>query len=682
MTNGAVMGDGNIVLNNTIVNMSNLDARTNSIVTLSGNTQVNKMTVSNTNSGIYVKKDFTGYVNLASIVGAPDAPIYGKELGANFTAEGDFSGKVIPTFTLEEPWVCNSDGKLVFAACRTVKNGEITWYADGAQAQAAYDGTGYLWPAIDGTIPVNGNCTIDLAGTNQTITGTGTVTIFDSANADFKTYGTATVNGPAVSNAFATEVEGNTYYMIANGNTYTFHRLENKITGVSLRPSVAGMYYTSVWACDDALAQLIQYFGVAVNLKAQPAADFQTTSMYTAFQPSEFESGVNKNSVLVANIFSTEAADNAARGKQSIFASSYVTFANGETAYHAVETGKDLSLHDVLSILEANSNDYAAYAAALENFMTKWSQYGVTGDDWNFDFAVAPEIVTLNSLYAGLNAYQGELHDHAATGGNSDGKQTLQTWVDGMNKLKMDFATIVDHNQTRHMYLPEWQQATFIGGTEVSAWLKDDKAEITYPKIDMNLTFATVEQFEAFVDQYADLFKPEIDPETGGYLFKAPGDMSKEDPAYNVENFVYVHNYKQYVMELAQAVLDHGGFFTHVHPTSPGYMESTDPLDYWFGDFTGMEVQYTGADDRNGTRAQDNYKLWTTLLAMGKKIYATAGNDRHNMPSVNALTTINASENTAVALVEQLRSGNFNPGPVGILSVLYSRCLLVIHFSY
>ena len=119
-------------------------------------------------------------------------------------------------------------------------------------------------------------------------------------------------------------------------------------------------------------------------------------------------------------------------------------------------------------------------------------------------------------------------------------------------------------------------------------------------------------------------------------------------------------------MELAQAVLDHGGFFTHVHPTSPGYMESTDPLDYWFGDFTGMEVQYTGADDRNGTRAQDNYKLWTTLLAMGKKIYATAGNDRHNMPSVNALTTINASENTAVALVEQLRSGNFNPGPVGI----------------
>ena len=661
ITGGTTMNDGDVTLINTQVNVTSVGYRTGKL-TLGGNTTISQFNAG-ANTKLYVKSDFTGEVNFASMVGAPAAPIYGKALGDNFTAEGAFTGKIICTFDMQEPWVCNKGGKLMFASCRTVKDGAVTWYADSTEALAAYDGTGYLQPIVDGTIPVAGTCTVDLAGTNQTITGTGTVTLFDSANADFKTYGSATVTGPTVANDFATQVQGNTYYTIINSNTYTFHRLENKISGVTLRPANAGIYYTGYWACDDALKALIRSYGVAVSVAGQPGTDFEENSLYTAHQPSEFESGAEKNGVLITNIFKTDAADNAQRGQRAIYASTYITFQNGESTYVAVDTSNQrYSLHDALTMVESNKNDYAIHAQTLEDFMTQWSQYGVTGENWNFDFTVAPELVTLSTLYAGKNVYQGEMHDHANTGGRADGKQTLQTWIDGMNKLKMDFATIVDHDQSRHMYLDEWKQATFIGGTETTGWLTDTDA--TNKVFHMNLIFADVEKYEAFIMEYADVFQPQIDEETGGIIFKNPPEGTQRgDPEFDAA-YTYLPETKAYMMELAQSVHDHGGFFAHVHPKQS--LASENPLDYWFGDYTGIEVQYTYNSTRDGAKPQANYKLWTDLLDLGKKVYATAGNDEHNMPTVKALTTIYAPENTPAALVEQMRAGNFNPGPIGI----------------
>ena len=87
------------------------------------------------------------------------------------------------------------------------------------------------------------------------------------------------------------------------------------------------------------------------------------------------------------------------------------------------------------------------------------------------------DIKLLESLYAGRTAYYGELHDHSASGGTSDGKLPLADWKTALQELGMDFATILDHKQVSHMYLPEWDNTVFVGGTEPGTKIMDDEIE-------------------------------------------------------------------------------------------------------------------------------------------------------------------------------------------------------------
>ena len=61
-----------------------------------------------------------------------------------------------------------------------------------------------------------------------------------------------------------------------------------------------------------------------------------------------------------------------------------------------------------------------------------------------------------------------------------------------------------------------------------------------------------------------------------------------------------------------------------------------------------------------------NYELWKKLLALGKRVYATAGNDEHRLPKDKALTTIYAEEKNSRAFIQQLRAGNITCGGVGV----------------
>ena len=90
-----------------------------------------------------------------------------------------------------------------------------------------------------------------------------------------------------------------------------------------------------------------------------------------------------------------------------------------------------------------------------------------------------PDLTTLNNLYAGCRAYHGEMHDHSASGGTSDGQVPLDEWVKELAELNMDFAAILDHRQVRHMYLPEWKDGLFVGGSEPGTRISDSKATET-----------------------------------------------------------------------------------------------------------------------------------------------------------------------------------------------------------
>jgi len=247
------------------------------------------------------------------------------------------------------------------------------------------------------------------------------------------------------------------------------------------------------------------------------------------------------------------------------------------------------------------------------------------------------DIEALEHLYRGRKVYHGELHDHSASGGTSDGKCPLSEWPDKLRALKMDFAAILDHRQVRHMYQPEWEDGLFIPGTEPGTVITDSKAEKR--SMHYNILLPDRDALAELLDEF---------PE---YQFTGGVEGHFIYPSFTTARFG----------ELIDAVKARGGFFVHPHPKM--LMQSDDPTDYWFRDGTGIEVCYIGMDT-DYTAA--NYTLWTDLLRLGKHVYATAGCDMHAEPRDSALTTLYAEAHSAKAYLPRLAAGDFACGAVGV----------------
>lgn len=256
-------------------------------------------------------------------------------------------------------------------------------------------------------------------------------------------------------------------------------------------------------------------------------------------------------------------------------------------------------------------------------------------------FVTENEKQHLLNKYQNRRVFHGQLHDHAATGGTSDGKSPLSEWGNRMKTLHMDFAAILDHRQVRHMYLPEWNQALFLCGTEPGTHISDSHA--TIKQMHYNLLVDSPEILEALLIQF---------PE---YAFTGGSEG----------HFVYPDFSRQRFGELIDALKEKGGMFVLPHPKQ--YMQSEEPLDYWYRDWTGMEVFYQRKYDTiDNPYTQSNYLLWRELLRLGKRIWPCAGNDSHRLCTDNALTTVYAEEATNTSLLSHLRIGDFTCGGIGI----------------
>ena len=256
--------------------------------------------------------------------------------------------------------------------------------------------------------------------------------------------------------------------------------------------------------------------------------------------------------------------------------------------------------------------------------------------------ATQNEILQLQQLYAGRVPFYGELHDHANTGGTSDGKQPLTHWKGALDALKMDFAAILDHRQVRHMYLPEWEDGLFLCGTEPEARITDSQA--TVKETHYNMLFEKPQDLEELLAEF-----PEYEF-TGG----------------QEGHFIYPGFTRERFGQLIDAVKAKGGLFVIPHPKQ--WMQSEYPMDYWYRDWTGIEVIYKDYRDIRPGKAYtaQNYELWRTLLSMGKRVWACAGGDWHSVCCDKALTTLYATERTNAAMIKPLRVGDFTCGGVGI----------------
>lgn len=257
------------------------------------------------------------------------------------------------------------------------------------------------------------------------------------------------------------------------------------------------------------------------------------------------------------------------------------------------------------------------------------------------------DIAFLDSKYDGRVAYFGDLHDHTSDGDNIFADSATQAyapeWIAKMDELDMDFQAVMNHHIAYHMYTDTWDNTRFIGGSEPATNILDSNA--TNKDMHYNMITPTP---EALINVVSSIPKFGW---TGG-----KDGVPMEEGTFGYPSFTRAE-----MQDLIQKVKDQGGLWVHVHPKQ--LMNSRDPLEYWFADYTGLEVFYV---DYTNSESVQNYKLWTDLLAMGKRIWATAGCDLHALPTAKTLNVIYSEQKNNATYVSHLREGDFVCGSVGI----------------
>ncbi|HBE14576.1 MAG TPA: hypothetical protein DCY74_10440 [Clostridiales bacterium] len=250
-------------------------------------------------------------------------------------------------------------------------------------------------------------------------------------------------------------------------------------------------------------------------------------------------------------------------------------------------------------------------------------------------------IDAIHTCYHGKTLFRGDMHEHAQTGGTSDGKVPLSQWKNELKSLNMDFAAILDHRQVRHMYLEDWDETMFLCGSEPGTSV--DCADGVRRRLHYNMLLPRKEDLPNVLAVF---------PE---FRFSGGADGHFSYPGFKRER----------LSQLTGIILGLGGMFTHAHPKQ--IMDSQNPLDYYFHEHMCLEVVY---ESITSAATIQNYALWKDLLARGKKVYASAGADTHNLPVDRALTTLYAKRRHNTAFMEEIHRGNFTAGSAAIRMVL------------
>ncbi len=306
--------------------------------------------------------------------------------------------------------------------------------------------------------------------------------------------------------------------------------------------------------------------------------------------------------------------------------------------------GRKISLENV---------EYIGYAAELgeapvapteapdfiENHKENWvtdteDAHTVIGTD-------AADFSELDAYYEGCNVYYGDQHTHSNCGGTSDGKTPLGEWVEGMDKHGLDFAVLVDHRQMRGYFLPEWDEERMVMGTEPGCALLDPQGE--------KCIRATFHYNMVFPHKYALAMVLANFPE-----YEFHGDEL-------TGRFGYPKFTKARLLELNDYLRSIGGMLVHAHPRN--LMGSDEPLDYYFGEHSYLEVIVNGCASHNSFKS---YDTWCEILARGKHMYAAAGSDTHGAVSPYCPSTFYTKRRFHTDFVERLYAGDYAPGGVGI----------------
>jgi len=143
---------------------------------------------------------------------------------------------------------------------------------------------------IDGTITVADGCTLYGADAN-----TDDYTIEDAdgyTKIKVERLGSGKVEGlPA-----DVDPEKDGYLMVTEGEYVSFHRVNLKVTDMTLRSSAAGVYFKSAFAGDELVADRVKQFGIVMSIVGEPTeGNLKSGVGFSWFDGANFEAGVNMN---------------------------------------------------------------------------------------------------------------------------------------------------------------------------------------------------------------------------------------------------------------------------------------------------------------------------------------------------------------------------------------------------
>ena len=290
--------------------------------------------------------------------------------------------------------LCAKEGKLHLGAFAVTDGENYQWFTDTASAVAACDENSYVRLFVAQDVVLTKDCAVDICGQTINVSGPYTLYGMDSSGDDYTAPTGKVVLAEETTLASSASVCGKQYIASRNAQEATFHRLENRITNVTLRPSADGIYYTGSFGCDATLTSDIASYGVAVSLVNAPGADFMTDSdtLYTNFEGASLQGGANVTGTLISGIMKQEnnAKLNSAYGQMPIFAASYLMMNDGTVV---LSDSVALSLQDVMktvdTLIDSDPLHFRKLTNPMRAFYDKWEENGMA--DWNFKKIITPK---------------------------------------------------------------------------------------------------------------------------------------------------------------------------------------------------------------------------------------------------------------------------------------------------
>ena len=322
-------------------------------------------------SSLTVSGAYTGTANIT--LGADVTLEDGMDIGTSNNA--DLSGATITCTNDPEYKLHVSASNLVLQRDPVAYIGETPYFTLQDAVNAAAEGaTIRLSKNVAETVSVAKNMTIDLNGFDITnITAEGcTLTAYDSQTNDYDV--ADGIYGKITGNAVAAEG----YMAVTGDNGTSFHKVDLAITAMSLRASVAGVYYKSSFRADEVAAKSIAKYGVALSVKGEPnETNMGTTSAYSYF--TNFTSG-NATGTLLKNIMKTGNTDanNSRNANMSVYGRPYILTTDGQYVFG---TTVQRSLKQQLEAIDAAWANYSD--AAQESVLWMYKRFQSTTDSWN-----------------------------------------------------------------------------------------------------------------------------------------------------------------------------------------------------------------------------------------------------------------------------------------------------------